>query len=393
MPNSYPGDVSRRIFLQAAGLLVAEEVLARNSFAHGREIRKGPEQKVILVVPGGVRRQETFSPQGFKNIPHLANDLGPESLFYNDVRNEGVTAHFNAISSILTGTWQQVGDWGESAPTAPTLFEYFRKQRELPASQAWIVASNKALTDLIGASSARGYGWPHGANVVLPKTLMINAVVKAIRYGQKRAFSDPQKAEAQLEAMLDGSNYEGLGWNVFDASAHLDPGVRAGISQAVADLVHLNGPMTGDALTFLVAREIMRKFAPSLLMVDFSDVEVAHFGSYAIHVAGIRNTDALCYKLWQEVKANPEYAGKTTVIILPEFGRDPDGSNTNGFFNHRSFDASCRSTWMMVLGPAIGQPRIIERPVRHIDVCPTLATLLGCHTPLAQGAGLAELQA
>src|ERR1700758_4142249 len=64
------------------------------------------DNKVILVVIGGVRRAETFSRDGLENIPHLTQDLLPQSLFYAHARNEGVTAHFNAISSILTGNWQ-----------------------------------------------------------------------------------------------------------------------------------------------------------------------------------------------------------------------------------------------------------------------------------------------
>ena len=99
------------------------------------------------------------------------------------------------------------------------------------------------------------------------------------------------------------------------------------------------------------------------------------------------------YELWQEVNANPQYQGKTTMIVLPEFGRDPDGSSTNGFLNHRSVEASCRTTWMMCLGAAVDRPQLIERPVRHIDVCPTLAHLLGCDAPGARGARLAELKA
>ncbi len=192
--------------------------------------------------------------------------------------------------------------------------------------------------------------------------------------------------------MLEGNNYEGLGWTVFDAGTQLDPEVRETIRKAIAELVRANGPMSGDELAFFVSREIMRKFSPPLLVIAFSDVEAAHLGSYSLHLAGIRNTDRLCYELWQEVKSNPAYSGKTTVAILPEFGSDADGSSTNGFLNRRSFDPSCRSTWMLMLGDAIGQPQVIERPIRHIDLCPTLAGLLGRLAPDAMGAGLPEFR-
>lgn len=386
-------EASKRAFLRAAALLVADRVLARGLPGSGRGDRKGPDHKVILVIIGGVRRQETFSREGLANIPYLSGPLLSQSLFYSHVRNEGVTAHFNAISSILTGTWQRVGDWGELPPSAPTLFEYFRKQMRVPPSEAWIVASNKALTNLIGASSAPNYGPAFGANAVLPKQLLIEAVEETIQKGEKHNLASRSRAQAQLEAMLEGSNYEGLGWSVFDASNRLDPRVHATVREAIAGFIRGSGPMTGDELTFFMSREIMRKFAPGLLAVVFSDVEVAHFGPYSLHVAGIRNADRLCHQLWEEVEANSEYRGRTTMVVLPEFGRDPDGSTTNGFFNHRSNDDSCRMTWMLCRGAAVDRPQVVERPIRHIDLCPTLAPLLGCRSLEGQGGRLEEFRA
>jgi hypothetical protein len=141
-----------------------------------------------------------------------------------------------------------------------------------------------------------------------------------------------------------------------------------------------------------MTREVMRKFAPQMLVVVFSDVEAAHFGSYALHVSGIRTADRLAHQLWQEVEANPDYRGKTTMVILPEFGRDPDGSNTNGFFNHRANSDSTRDTWMMALGSAVDKPQVVERPIRHVDLCPTLAGLLGCPSLDSQGQLLADFR-
>jgi hypothetical protein len=149
-------------------------------------------------------------------------------------------------------------------------------------------------------------------------------------------MADRSKVEAELESAMEGSNYEGLGWNVFDASDQLDPRVRARSRTRSPILCAAAARPPGDELTFFMTREIMRKFAPQVLVVAFSDVEAAHFGSYALHMSGIRTRTALIYQLWQEIEANPDYRGKTTMVILPEFGRDPDGSSTNGFFNHRA---------------------------------------------------------
>jgi hypothetical protein len=384
-------DPSKRTFLRAAGLLIAGLIAPQGRARQSLQGAADFGHKVIVVIFGGVRRAETFSSEGLVNIPHLSGDLLHKALFYASIRNEGVTAHFNAISSILTGNWQRVDDWGKLAPTTPTLFEHFRKRLGVSRSETWVVASNKALTNMIGASSASDFGPEYGANVVFPKQLMITAVADALQQGRTANLADRAKVEAELESTLEGSNYEGLGWTVFDAAERLDPRVRDTIKQAIASFVHSGGPTSGDELTFLVSREVMRKFSPRLLVVILSDVEVAHFGSYALHLAGIRTADRLAYQMWQEVEANPQYRGKTTMLVLPEFGRDPDGSTTNGFFNHRANEESTRNTWMMVLGAAVDKPQIIERPVRHVDLCPTLAGLLGCPPMEAQGARLVEL--
>lgn len=386
-------DRSKREFLRASAALLVGLNLPQTRFAGGGQHGVGGSgQRVVLVIFGGVRRAETFSAEGLENIPHLSQDLLPQSLFYPNTRNDGVTAHFNAISSILTGNWQRVDDWGKLAPTTPTVFEHFRKQLGAAQSDTWVVASNKALTNLIGASSASEYGPVYGANVVFPKQLMVAAVANALRAGRHGNLADRAKIEAEFESMLEAGNYEGLGWSVFDAADRLDPRVRETIQDAITTFVRTGGPTSGDELTFLVSREVMRKFSPRLLVVIFSDVEVAHFGSYALHVAGIRTGDRLAYQLWQEIQANSEYQGKTTMVILPEFGRDPDGSTTNGFFNHRADTESTRSTWMMALGAGVAKPEIVERPIRHVDLCTTLAGVLGCPPMESQGARLVELR-
>jgi hypothetical protein len=389
--NDLLADASRRRFLGAAGLLIAEAMLPEARAARNREVA-GSGHKVVVAIIGGIRRAESFAPEGLQYIPHLVSDLGPNSVLYLHARNEGVTAHFNAISSILTGNWQRVDDWGNQAPSTPTLFEQYRKSAHADAGDAWVVASNKALTSRIGASSASNYGPEYGANVVFPKQLMLMAIVSAMRNGLSGDMADRNKVEAELENAMAGSNYEGLGWNVFDAAEQLDPRVRGSIETAIASFVHGGGPTSGDELSFFMTREIMRKFSPNLLVTVLSDVEAAHFGSYAMHLGGIRTADRLVYQLWQEIESNPQYRGKTTFLILPEFGRDPDGSSTNGFFNHRANEESTRDTWAMALGAGINKPTIVERPIRQVDLCPTLAALLGCRTLESQGVSLPELR-
>ncbi|MGD0732119.1 MAG: hypothetical protein ABR956_12715 [Terracidiphilus sp.] len=374
-------DASRRNLLKAAAILLVDQLALKHGRAFAGRLSSSAakdDRKVIVVACGGIRRAETFLDTGLGNIPHLYRDLLPRSVFYPSIRNAGATSHYNTISSILTGNWQRLDDWGKTPPADPTFFEYLRKRMELPQDAAWVISSNKALTSRIGASSIRDFGPSYGANVIFPKQLLINAVIRAASQGHAEHSADRAAMQQELEAILQhADNYEGLGWSVYGEQSYLDLRMERSMQQAIENLVRTNAPVTGDEFTFLVSAEVMRRFAPSLLAITFSDVEVAHFGSYSMHVAGIRTMDRLVYELWNLVQSLPSYSGRTSIFILPEFGRDFDGSNTNGFFNHRSIGDSTNLTWLMCLGEAARSPDVIERPVQHIDLCPTIAGLFG----------------
>jgi arylsulfatase A-like enzyme len=136
----------------------------------------------------------------------------------------------------------------------------------------------------------------------------------------------------------------------------------------------------------------MRQLAPSLLWITLHDIDVAHSGTFSLYVDGIRRTDRLCGEIWQAIQSNPEYAGKTTMFILPDFGRDSDDDpGGNGFQHHRTGDPISRTTWMIVLGPGIRENVVVDRSVQSTDLVPTLGALLGFTPRLAQGKALPEV--
>ncbi len=366
-------DLSRRELLVGAAALLVEQWAAGRGVCESS--RTNADRKIVLVTCGGIRREDTFAPTGISNIPRLYGDLLPQCLFFPNVRNEGVTSHYNTISSILTGNWQRLDDWGKTPPASPTLFEYLRKKLSLRQDQAWLISSNKALTSRIAASSVSAYGPAYGANVIFPKQLLINAVVHAASEGRAVHSTDRSTVAPEIEAILNSDNYDGLGWSVGGDASSLDRIALGTMQQAIEDLVRTNAPATGDEFTYLVAVEVMKRFAPSLMAVTFSDMEVAHFGSYSLHLSGISTVDRLVYEFWNQLQTLPAYKGKTTLFVLPEFGRDFDGSNTNGFFNHRQGGESTRVTWMMCLGDAIRSAQVLEDQVVHTDICPTIARL------------------
>ncbi len=381
----------RRVLGSVAAWMVAEWGV-QHGYGLSREVGHAGGPKAIVLAVGGIRRAETFAESGVPNIPHLYGELLPQSTFFPNARNAGVTSHFNTQSSILTGNWQHVDDWGRTPPVTPTIFEYMRRSLNLPADKIWFISSNKALTSRIGASSDPDYGPNYGANVVFPKQLVIDAVVNAASHGRAANTASRAAMAPELASMLGSNNFDGLGWSVGGDSSILSGQTKSAVLQAIETLSHGTSPVTGDEFTYLVALEVMRRFAPSLLVMSFSDVEVAHFGSYAMHVSGIRIMDNLVSELWNEVQSNAQYRDQTTLFVLPEFGRDFDGSPTNGFFNHRFNNDCTRLTWLMCLGAGAKAGQIVERPVQHVDVCPTIASLWGLKLPSMQGNVMPEIR-
>ncbi len=358
MPRS---GIGRRTLLEMVGMAAISRIAAA-----GQPSGPKPANKIVLVTLGGMRREETFSTQGIVNIPHLYRDLLPQSLFYPQTWNDGVTAHFNTISSILTGVWQHVDDWGREPAAHPTLFNYVQDQLGVKPVETWVVTSNKALTANIGP----------GANVILSKQLLVEAVERIITGPTSRQLDREMLLDELTAVMQD--DYERIGWNVATPSAIMDPELKKAFMAALVEFIHgPDGPTRGDELTCFVAREVLRRVAPTVLMINLSDMEVAHSGTYSLYLGGIRTADRLVYELWEFLQSLPAYKDKVTMVVMSEFGRDPDGSSTNGFFNHRSNTVGNRCTWMMALGRAVAQPAVIERPVRQISVAPTLAGLLG----------------
>jgi hypothetical protein len=379
--------LTKRRFLQLAGLSIAPRILPKRLWAATRQPQAA--RKVIIVTfGGGVRYSETFAPEGVRNIPRLV-EMKPKGLFFKSCTNAGVLSHYNSTGSILTGNWQRVDDFGFQPPATPTIFEYYRKQTGAGPMDAWAIATNKSFS-LIGSGADRSLGQPYGANVVLPKQLLLEAVEGVVKKNSGAGVANRENVLQHLETILS-EGYEGVGWTIFKAGGQLDRTVRDTLTHALVE--YINGPeapSSGDELTFFIAREVMREFSPRLMLVNFWDMDVAHWGSYSLYLQAITKTDRLTGMLWEEIQSNPSYKDRTTMLVLPELGRDGDINASNGFLNHRSGDPSCRNMWLLAMGAGAASGEI-ERPVFHVDLAATAAELLGFKAGEITGRPLREI--
>jgi hypothetical protein len=103
--------ISKRRFVQLAGLSIANKVLPSWLLGADDPVGKPGRKVVIVTFGGGVRNTETFAPGGLRNIPRMA-ELRSKGYFYKTCTNTGVLSHFNATGRIITGNWQRVDDFG-----------------------------------------------------------------------------------------------------------------------------------------------------------------------------------------------------------------------------------------------------------------------------------------
>ncbi len=333
---------------------------------------------VVVTFGGGARDEETFMPGGQENIPHLLKDLLPQASFFTQVVNRGILGHYVATASLATGVYERFNNFAAVPPENPTVFEYFRKDLKRRANDAWVVAPSNGF-NRIGESSNRSYGPGLGAGVILPKRLLTAALSSGEGASYEHLLRDNYETPLYTPE-LSGSEIE---------LQQLDEILKLSVADFVAHARNLASP---DELSVYVARQLMRQFAPSLLWITLHDIDIAHSGAFSLYLEGIQRSDRLCAEIWKAIQADPEYAGKTTMFILPDFGRDSDtDAGGNGFQHHRTGDALSRTTWMLVMGPDVRQNVVVDRPVESVDLVPTLGSLLGFSTRLAQGKPLAEV--
>ena len=367
---------TRREFLRtAAGLTLGSTLLGSSRLLRAAT---GPKRKKVVVITfgGGARDQETFAPEGQENIPHLMRELIPQSSFFSQVVNRGILGHYVATASLATGVYETVNNFASLPPEHPTAFEYFRKDLMRPASDAWVVAPSNGF-NRIGESNHRSYGAGLGARVILPKHLLTAATSGGkdfehlLRDNYETPFYAPELGGKDIEL------------------EQLEQILKLSVDEFKKKALTLSSP---DELSVYIARQLMKQMAPSILWITMHDIDIAHAGTYSLYIDGIRRTDRLCADLWKTIQSEPEYAGNTTMFILPDFGRDSDDdSGGNGFQHHRTGDVLSRTTWMMAMGAGVREGVVFDRPIESTDLVPTLGSMLGFSASFAQGRPITEL--
>ncbi len=378
---------TRRSFLAASGAALGALALDRSALA--RMLAGGASGKtkhvVLIAFAGGVRSKETIeTPQNIPNLMRIANS----GVVFPNVKAENV-GHYGAAMSIFTGNTEVFGIREVSRSTNPTVFEYLRKQLQLPANAVWLSTNGGDQQVDYAYSNHSKYGGRYGANLIAADGVF-NAEFKDIlqSFGTPRAPSEAELTiDSKLRGMLDGSAVGGK--PRLDDAANTKNIEKFILDEITGKTTGVTGPGAGDVKAIRIATNILRVFKPTLLGVALQNADVAP-GSFNGYVETIRRNDAEIGKLLDAIQADPELKDSTAVFVLPEFGRDKNLNERNGL-DHGDGSPELLKVGLVASGPEFKQGRIVKEGVATTDVCPTILKLLGGKAEYSHGSPLKGL--
>jgi hypothetical protein len=122
------------------------------------------DRRVIIVMIDGPRYTEAFGDSLHAHVPGMWNTLRPQGTLCSNFRNLGRTITNPGHGTVLTGIRQNIDNQGEIRVPDPTLFEYYRKARSAPATDAMLFGGKLKL-DALAYSTNSDYGPAYGATV------------------------------------------------------------------------------------------------------------------------------------------------------------------------------------------------------------------------------------
>jgi hypothetical protein len=133
-----------------------------------------------------------------------------------------------------------------------------------------------------------------------------------------------------------------------------------------------------DVITYMAAREYLKTYRPKVLYIAFDETDdFAHGGEYDQYIGAAHAEDAMLADLWKTLQSNPQYKGKTTLLITCDHGRGD--KNKEDWQHHGEKIAEAGEIWMAAIGPSIAAKGEIQNggQLYQKQLASTIASVLG----------------
>ncbi len=138
------------------------------------------------------------------------------------------------------------------------------------------------------------------------------------------------------------------------------------------------GSVRLDVFTHHYAMEALKTEKPRVLYIAYGETDdFAHDGKYDEYLKSAKQTDAYIKEIWDFVQSDPQYKGKTSMIITTDHGRGTTPKET--WKHHGTRIPNADQIWIAMIGPdvkAIGEVKSSGQFYQN-QVARTVAELLG----------------
>ena len=140
------------------------------------------------------------------------------------------------------------------------------------------------------------------------------------------------------------------------------------------------GSVRLDAFTHYYAFEYLKKYKPDVLYIAYGETDdFAHDKKYDAYLTSAHRTDEFIREIWNWAQNDPDYEGKTTLIISTDHGRGLQDEWTS----HGIKIENANQTWFAAIGPdfkSLGEAKSQAKCFNN-QYAATIAKLLGAKMP------------
>ncbi|MBK9731826.1 MAG: sulfatase [Chitinophagaceae bacterium] len=129
-------------------LLIISLVISVSGCTYDVSDPQSPERKIIIVIIDGPRYSETWGDSSRQYIPYQSGTLQSRGVLFTGFYNDGITYTLPGHDQIVTGVNESIDNTGLQLPAFPSFFQYWRKQYNTAATDAWIITSKDKLAAL-----------------------------------------------------------------------------------------------------------------------------------------------------------------------------------------------------------------------------------------------------
>ncbi len=358
---------------------------------------QGPN--VLLIrFGGGVRRLETVQSPEHTFCPFVYHELASkQGVLFNNVEISSApgidTSHGQGTLYLLTGQYDHYEDISHKPfadrfeAKVPTLFEYFRKQYDVPEHQALIINGEDRINEeFYTFSNHHQFGVRYRSTVLSLyrfKTYLLREELKEEKL--------PEKERAEKEKKL--RQLETKDYRVQDRQV-TSPQLDAFWSRW-RDYYGKTGLVNprGDRVLTALALRALKELRPRLLMINYQDPDYVHWGNPTFYTRAISIIDEGIREIHEAVQADEEYRDNTVFVVVPDCGRDNNRGMTVPFQHHFNSKSS-HQVFAVLAGPKRYLPharQVYTGLQQQISVAATIGEIMGFKTPHAEAPSLLKV--